>query len=141
MPNQGAAPATPEPPAKRQRAIFMALALTWLPLGILSITLVRGLGFWGEPAALLHALPSLLVTAPFGMPLALACRRIHLIQRPRTAWVTFALLAPLTALATIVAGLLGPIGIALYAIVLSLPAWLLYAILRWRAGKRQASGD
>jgi len=32
--------------------------------------------------------------------------------------------------------LLGPIGIAVYAAVLSLPAWLLYAVLRWRAAKR-----
>lgn len=136
MSNQGAASATPEPPTKRQRAIFMALALAWLPLGILVITLVRGLGFLGEPTALLYALPSLLVTVPFGLPLALACRRIHRMQRPRTAWVTFAVLAPITAAASIVAGLLGPIGIAVYAAVLSLPAWLLYAVLRWRMAKR-----
>ena len=135
MSNQGAASATPEPHVKRQRAIFIALALAWLPLGILAITLVRGLGFVGEPSALLQALPSLLVTAPFGLPLALACRWIHRIQRPRTAWVTFAVLAPITAAASIVAGLLGPIGIAIYAAVLSLPAWLLYAVFRWLAAK------
>ena len=136
MSNQGAASATPEPPTKRQRAIFMALALAWLPLGILVITLVRGLGFLGEPTALLYALPSLLVTAPFGLPLALACRLIHGLQRPRMAWITFAVLAPITAAASIVAGLLGPIGIAIYAAVLSLPAWLLYAVFRWRAARR-----
>ena len=120
----------------RNRRIFIASALAWLPLGILITTLLRSLPGLDNPMALLGALPSLLVTAPFGLPLALACRRIHGLQRPRTAWITFALLAPLTAMASIVAGLLGPIGIALYAIVLSLPAWLLYATLRWRAGKR-----
>ncbi|MDD9963942.1 MAG: hypothetical protein OXU70_17845 [Gammaproteobacteria bacterium] len=136
MSNQGAASATPEPPTKRQRAIFMALALAWLPLGILVITLLRGLSFPSDPTALLSALPSLLVTAPFGLPLAWACRLIHGLQRPRMAWIAFAVLAPITAAASIVAGLLGPIGIAVYAAVLSLPAWLLYAVLRWRTAKR-----
>ena len=120
----------------RDHLVFVALALAWLPLGILAISLLRGLTFLSEPAALLSALPSLVVAAPFGLPLALACRQIHRLPRPRTAWVAFALLAPLTTLASIAAGLLGPIGIALYAIVLSLPAWLLYAMLRWRKAKR-----
>ena len=135
MSNQSAASATPEPPTKRQRAIFMVLALAWLPLGILVITLLRGPLFTGQVMGLLSALPSLLVTAPFGLPLAWACRLIHGLQQPRTAWITFAVLAPITAAATIVAGLLGPIGIAVYAAVLSLPAWLLYALLRWRTAK------
>lgn len=121
---------------KRQNPIFIVLALAWLPLGILAISLLRGLPFLGELTALLSALPSLLMTAPFGLPLALACRLIHGLQRPRAAWVSFAVLAPLTALASIVAGLLGPIGIAVYTTVLSLPAWLLYGVLRWRAAKQ-----
>ena len=121
---------------KRRHYFFAALALAWLPIGILAISLVRGLAFLGELSVLASVLPSLLVTAPFGLPLALACRLVHGLQRPRAAWVAFAVLAPLTVLASIAAGLLGPIGIALYAIVLSVPAWLLYAVLRWRTAKR-----
>ena len=105
---QSDAPAAPRSPVKRQDPIFIVLALAWLPLGILAISLLRGLPFLGEPTALLSALPSLLVTAPFGLPLALACRLIHGLQRPRAAWISFAVLAPLTALASIGAGLLGP---------------------------------
>ncbi|MCY4212472.1 MAG: hypothetical protein OXF68_02480 [Gammaproteobacteria bacterium] len=37
------------------------------------------------------------------------------------AWITFAVLAPINAAASIVAGLLGPIDIAVYAAALSLP--------------------
>ena len=121
---------------KRRRGVFVVLALAWLPLSILVISLLRGLPFASEPTALFSALPSLLVTAPFGLPLALACRLIHGLQRPCMAWIAFAALAPITAAASMVAGLLGPIGIAIYAAVLSLPAWLLYAALRRRAAKR-----
>ena len=121
---------------KRDHLLFIAFALAWLPLSIMAISLLRRLAFLGDPATLLTALPPLVVTAPFGLPLALACRLIHGLPRPRMAWTAFAVLAPITAAASIVAGLLGPIGIAIYAAVLSLPAWLLYAVLRWRTAKR-----
>ena len=120
---------------KLRRPGFVASALAWLPLSILAISLLRDLPFLHDPAALLSTLPSLLLTAPCGLPLAFACRQILRLRHPVTAWTTFALLAPLTAVASLVAGLLGPLGIAIYATVLSLPAWILYAILRWHRRK------
>ena len=75
---------------------------------------------------------SLALTAPCGLPLAFACRKIWWTGSRAAAWTAFGILAPLTAVATLFAGLLGPIAIAIYAAVLSVPAWILYAILRRR---------
>ena len=40
------------------------------------------------------------------------------------AWAAMAVLAVVTVAASLVAGLLGPLAIIIYALVLSLPAWL-----------------
>ena len=61
------------------RALFYLLALLWLPAGVVASALIRGLGIPPEPQALL----SLLVVAPAGLPLALACRRLHRKGYPR----------------------------------------------------------
>ncbi len=92
----------------------------------------EGLSFPIGPE-ILFMLPQMLlglaVTAPCGLPLALACRRIWQTGSHAAAWMSFAILASLTAVASLFAGLLGPIAIAIYAGVLSVPAWVLYAIL------------
>ena len=118
-------------------------ALAWLPAGILLVSLVRfgamsrseGLPFPIGPETL-FMLPQMLlglaVTAPCGLPLALACRRIWQTGSHAAAWMSFAILASLTAVASLFAGLLGPIAIAIYAAVLSVPAWITFAILRSR---------
>ncbi len=103
---------------------FIALGCLWLPLGIMLLTVSRGFGVLS-----MQALASLLPVLPCGLPLAFACRSIHRLNRPRTAWVTFAILAPLTIMAAIIGGLLGPLGIAAYSIAASLPAWLIFFIL------------
>ena len=106
-----------------------ALAWLWLPAGIVVAAAVRGGGAMPlpvEPQAWL----SLVVIAPCGLPLAGACRRLLSLGFPATACAAFAVLAPLTAVASLFAGLLGPLAILIYALVLSAPAWLLYAILR-----------
>ncbi len=103
------------------------VAWLWLPAGIVAAAALRGtVPLPAEPQAWL----SLVVVAPCGLPLAWACGRLLRIGYRRTAWAAFAVLAPLTAVASLFAGLLGPMAILIYALVLSAPAWLLYALLR-----------
>ena len=125
--------------AKNATVVFWCWALAWLPLGIVVVTLVRsGFGFVapGSLTMMLMSIPpavlSLIPVAPCGLPLALAWRQIRRLGHREAAWAAAAVLAPLTAFATLFAGLLGPVAIAAYALVLSAPAWILYAILRRR---------
>lgn len=114
---------------------FWGLSLLWLPAGIVVVSLARGVTPPITPETLFMlpvALLSLAVTAPCGLPLALACRAIWRTGSPRAARTTFAVLAPMTAVAALFAGLLGPIAIAVYAGVLSVPAWIVYAVRRRR---------
>ena len=67
---------------------------------------------------------SLIPLAPCGLPLALACRRLWWLGYRRGAWLAGIGLGAITVAASVVAGLLGPIAIALYAVVLSAPVWL-----------------
>ena len=109
---------------------FWALALLWLPAGVVAQALVRFLPETGPQAdAGLSAtmLPmlaaSLVVVAPCGLPLALGCRRVWRLgyrRGARWAWIG---LGAVTVAAAVLAGLLGPVAIAVYAIALSLPVW------------------
>ena len=110
------------------RPVFFPLAILWLPAGVVASALFRGLGVPPEPRAFL----SLLAVAPAGLPLALACRRLHQKGYRITAWAVMAVLAAATVVATLVAGLLGPIAIVIYALLVSLPAWLAALLLRRR---------
>lgn len=76
--------------------------------------------FW--PAALIAA-GSLVLLAPCGLPLALGCRRLWRLGYRRAAWAVGIGLGAVTVTATLVAGLLGPVAIAIGVIVLSLPVW------------------
>lgn len=109
------------------------LAWLWLPAGIMVAAAVRGgMTLPVDPQAWL----SLVVIAPCGLPLAAACRRLLRMGYRRTAWGSFTLLAPVTAVASLFAGLLGPVAILIYALVLSSPPWILYAFLL-RTQRRQ----
>ena len=115
---------------------FWLLALLWLPAGVVAITLARfGLadGLAVHTAELPMAAVSLAVVAPCGLPLALGCRRLWRLGRRRTAWAAGALLGSVTAGLTIIAGLLGPIAIAICAMLLSLPAWA----MAWTFARRR----
>ena len=82
------------------------------------------LRFGTEPAtwAMLPASAvTLLPVAPCGLPLALACRRMWRLGHPLLAWTAGVVLGVVTVAASLVAGLLGPIAIAVYAVILSLP--------------------
>lgn len=115
------------------RTAFILGSLLWLPAGIAVTGLFRNSGLPEEPGlwpmmALMMA-QSLIVIAPCGLPLTLACRRLWRRGYPRTAWAAMAVLAPITVGVSLFAGLLGPIAIALYAAVLSLPVWITAGIL------------
>ena len=107
---------------------FWLLALLWLPAGVVAQAAVR---FGPEPAGspgawlagLAMAAGSLVLVAPCGLPLALGCRRLWRMRYRRAAWVVGIALGAATVAASLVAGLLGPVAIAVYAIVFSLPAW------------------
>ena len=72
----------------------------------------------------------LAVIAPCGLPLALACRQLSRKGYTRAAWTAMGVLAPVTIWASLFAGLLGPIAIALYAGISSLPVWIAALALR-----------
>ena len=59
-----------------------------------------------------------------GLPLALGCRRLWRLGYRRGAWMAGIGLGAVTVAASLVAGLLGPVAIALYAVVLSVPVWI-----------------
>ena len=119
--------------ARRWR--FWALALLWLPAGVVATAVVR-FGAGGGPAAetamWLPTVPmmagSLVPVAPCGLPLALGCRRLWRLGYRRGAWTAGIGLGAVTAAASLVAGLLGPVAIAVYAVVLSAPVWVVWVL-------------
>ena len=109
---------------------FWALALLWLPAGVVAQALVRfgpetgphaGPGL--SPTMLPMLAASLLLVAPCGLPLALGCRRVWRLGYRRGAGWAWIGLGAVTVAASVVAGLLGPVAIAVYAVALSLPVW------------------
>ena len=118
---------------------FWTLALLWLPAGVAAQAFVR---FGAEPGpvgdpgiaiASLFMMPASLVpVAACGLPLALGCRRLRRLGYRRGAWVAGVVLGALTTAASVLAGLLGPIAIALFAVVLSGPVWAAWFWLRRR---------
>ena len=106
---------------------FWPLALLWLPAGIVAQAALRfgpSAGAFADAGEAMAALGSLAVTVPCGLPLALGCRRLWRLGYRRAAWTAGIGLGVLTVLATVVAGLLGPVAIAIGAAVLSLPVWI-----------------
>ena len=112
---------------------FWLLALIWLPAAVVATAAVR---FAGGPLASADVGLALLSLAPVafcGLPLALACRRLWRLGYRRAAWAVGAGLGAVTAAASLPAGLLGPLAIAVLAILISLPAWIA-ALLLGRRG-------
>ena len=116
---------------------FWLLALLWLPAGVMAAAALRlpleedlAVGAGIGPATALTAAGSLVLIAPCGLPLALACRRLWRLGYRRGAWWAGIALGAVTVAAALMAGLLGPAAVAAYAVVLSLPVWIAW---RWLA--------
>ncbi|MDE0489437.1 MAG: hypothetical protein OXI07_09640 [Gammaproteobacteria bacterium] len=106
---------------------FWPLALLWLPAGVVAQAAARfgsSAGAFAEYGEAITALGSLAVTVPCGLPLALGCRRLRRLGYRRGAWMAGVILGAATVLAAVVAGLLGPVAIAVWAVLLSLPVWI-----------------
>ena len=131
---------TDRPRPAGSRALFWAAALLWLPAGVVASAAIRFGPSAVSPGDLLTAMAmassSLVVASVCGLPLALACRRLGRLGHPRLAWIGGAALGVATVAASILAGLFGPLGIAVAALVLSAPVWI--AVV-WRG--RQARAD
>ena len=115
---------------------FWLLALLWLPAAVAAIAAVR---FGSRPLASTDIGPALLSLAPVafcGLPLALACRRLWRLGYRRAAWAAGAGLGGATTVAALPAGLLGPLAIAVCAVLLSLPVWLA-AFMLGRRGRTE----
>ena len=97
---------------------FWVLALLWLPAGVAAQAAVRflpGAGSTGDPhfwPTALTAAGSLVLVAPCGLPLALGCRRLWRLRYRRAAWAAGIGLGAVTVAASLAAGLLGPVAIA-----------------------------
>ena len=116
--------------AWNRRNGFWALALCWLPAGVFvqaAVRFVPQAGGAPETGMLMMAavmsVPSLVVLAPCGLPLALGCRRLWRLGRRRAAWWLGVSLGALTVAASVFAGLLGPVAIAVTALLASAPVW------------------
>ena len=81
---------------------------------------------------------SLIVAAVCGLPLALACRRLGRRGYPHWAWIGGVVLGLATVAASLPAGLFGPPGIAVVAVLLSLPVWI---AAFWLGRRTSASAD
>ena len=114
------------------------LALLWLPAGVVAVAAGRFGEDGGSAVELVMGLlmvpmmvASLVPVAPCGLPLALGCRRLWRLGYRRTAWMAGIGLGAATVMASLVAGLLGPVAIAAYATVLTMPVWIAwYWLLR-----------
>ena len=130
---------------RQSQAAFYAAALLWLPAGVLVSAAIRfgpaSLAPGEGATVALMALPSLIVAAVCGLPLALACRRLGRLGHARAAWIGGIVLGVATVAASLLAGLFGPPGIAIVAVVLSLPVWIAVFWLRRKTPADADAGD
>ena len=111
------------------------MALLWLPAGTAAQAAVRfgaSASAFAGPGEAMAALGSLAFLASCGLPLALGCRRLWCLRYRRAAWAAGIGLGVATVPATLFAGLLGPVAIAVWAMLLSLPAWIAWLWLARR---------
>lgn len=116
-----------------RRVIGLLVLPLWLPLAILLVSVIRfgGLpteaGMGGIPNAGAMISTMVLFTWIAAFPLTLAVVFLH--RRVRAlAYVFGAVLAPITVFGALIGGLFGPVGIVLYPLVFSLPAWITLGI-------------
>ena len=108
---------------------FWPLALLWLPAGVVAQAAARfgsSAVAFAESGEAMAAFASLAVSVPCGLPLALGCRRLRRLGYRREAWLAGIVLGVFTVWAAVFAGLLGPVAIAVCAVLLSLPVWIVW---------------
>ena len=118
----------------RLRNLFKSfLYSVWLPTSVLVVALVRFLLITDVNAdtsifALVHLVGLFVFAWPCGLFLTVALQKIF--RRSKVIAISTAILfAPLSVWAATIGGLFGPVGIAVYTAVISLPAWLALGIL------------
>ena len=116
----------------RRVGLLLVLPL-WLPLAMLVVTAIRfaTLAPGGEASGMPYAAVMIALMVPFAwigaFPLTLAVALLH--RRVRVvAYVCGAVLVPLTVYGAVNGGNFLPVGIALYPLPLSLPAWIALGI-------------
>ena len=108
-------------------------SLLWLPCMLVMSGIMRGFNMTPD----LVMVGNLLVSSPMGIPLALACKQIHVDGKVKLAWSLFAILAPVTFIVVLFGGLLGVIAMVVGSVVVSLPAWLAVGVLLWLKLRKQ----
>ena len=115
----------------------------WLPFSILLISFVRFVQFNGfhrfeivEFFDIYHILLLFIMAWPCGIPLTYALRKIYRHHRV-IAYILTVLLIPVSGFFALTGGLFGPIGIALYSLVASLPAWIVLGIFALFESRRK----
>ncbi len=118
-----------------RRGIRLLVLALWLPLAILVVSAIR---FGGLPLDSERGGGGMLIAVALigsmvlfawiaALPLTLAVTRIH--RRARVlAYACGVVLGPLTVFAAVIGGLFGPVGIVLYTLVFSIPAWIALGI-------------
>ena len=105
---------------------IICIASFWNPLLIIFISLIRGFSLPLDLAIYYQLLPTLIS----GWFLYFAVLKIHNSGRKTAAKVLFIIFAPITSLLSIMGGLFGPIGIILYSLVASIPAWAYWLVCK-----------
>ncbi len=100
-------------------------ALLWLPAGMIAGEVLRAGSAYGMRTQ--FALVELLLAVPFGIPLALACRRLTRSGYPGPALVAWLALG-----AASVADLPGTLPVGVQAVLACLPVW----VAAWRLTPR-----
>ena len=108
----------------------------WVPLSVVALYMIRfGILATGLDQSPVH-LPTdvgsylgLLVAWVCGMSITLAFKKLFGVK-PKTGIFMVIIFAPLTAFAATVGGLLGAPGVAVYTLVVSLPVWMIFFILK-----------
>ena len=108
------------------RTIIFSL---WLPVLVLAASFVR-LGFEApaDGPGLIGALMLIALTWPAAIPLTLATRLINR-RAPVLSYVCAVVFGLGSAYVATIGGLLGPVGVVVYPIVASVPAWIVLGVL------------
>ena len=108
----------------------------WLPVLVIVVSFIRfgftapleGPGIMGA-AMFLTSVATLFVLAwPAAIPLTLAVRLLHR-RSPVLAYLCALILGAGSVWAVIMGGLFGPVGVVVYALIMSIPAWALLGIV------------